>query len=50
MKNIQANRELHSAAAGDTLDGLTARAEGTVEKIARILEGREVWRFEPGQS
>ena len=44
------NRELHSSAAGDTLDGLADRAAATVEKIARILEGREVWRFQAGDS
>ena len=34
----------------DTLDGLTSQAEETIALIARILEGREIWRFSPGQS
>lgn len=41
-------RELRGDAAGDSLDVLTARAQRTVELLARILDGREIWRYEPG--
>ena len=44
------NRELRGDAPGDSLDVLTDHATGTIELIARILEGREIWRYRAGDS